>query len=52
MEFEHAYPELPAQRTEIAVDASLIDIDDLTRWTTRVFGVGKLGPENNQKKDQ
>ena len=44
VEFEHAYPGLPARRAEIAVDAGLIDIDDLTRWTTQVFGIGQLGP--------
>ena len=44
VEFEHAYPGLPARRAEIAVDAGLIEIDDLTRWTTQVFGIGQLGP--------
>lgn len=42
--FEHAYPGLTARRAEIAVDAGLIDIEDLAHWTTQVFGIGQLGP--------
>jgi hypothetical protein len=42
--FEHAYPGLAARRAEIAVDAGLIEIDDVARWTTQVFGIGQLGP--------
>ncbi|HEY2225771.1 hypothetical protein [Actinomycetospora sp.] len=41
--FERAYPGLAARRTEIAVDAGLIEIDDVNQWTTQIFGIGQLG---------
>ncbi|WP_132423133.1 S1/P1 Nuclease [Pseudonocardia endophytica] len=42
--FEHAYPGLAGRRAEVAVDAGLIEVDDVGRWTTQIFGVGELGP--------
>jgi hypothetical protein len=49
--FEQAYPGLPGSRMEVAIDAGLIELDDVREWTTQVFGVGQLsemrdlGPE-------
>ena len=40
--FEQAYPGLPGARVEATVDAGLIELDDVQRWTTQVFGVGRL----------
>jgi hypothetical protein len=46
MPFERASPALAARRAEVAVDAGLIEIDDISRWTTQVFGIGQLGPSS------
>lgn len=49
--FEQVYPGLPGGRMEVAIDAGLVAVDDVTDWTTQVFGVGALtemrdlGPE-------
>jgi hypothetical protein len=51
MPFEQVYPGLPGSRMEVAIDAGLIELNDLDDWTTQVFGVGQLsqmrdlGPE-------
>jgi hypothetical protein len=38
------YPALPGQDTFVNVDVGLIDLADLSRWTTQVRGIGTLGP--------
>jgi hypothetical protein len=40
--FERVYPGLPGSRMEVAIDAGLIELEDLGDWTTQVFGVGRL----------
>jgi hypothetical protein len=42
--FQDAYPGLLGRRAEVAVDAGLIEVEDVARWTTQVFGIGQLGP--------
>lgn len=38
------YPNFVAQDTFINLDIGLIDIDDISRWTTKVPGIGVMGP--------
>lgn len=40
--FGELYPGFPGERVEVAIDAGLVEIDDVTDWTTQVFGVGTL----------
>jgi hypothetical protein len=40
--FTDLYPGFPGERVEVAIDAGLIDVDDVNSWTTQVFGVGTL----------
>ncbi|HEX8084515.1 MAG TPA: hypothetical protein VF529_09515 [Solirubrobacteraceae bacterium] len=41
--FADAYPGFAGRRMELAIDAGLIEIEDVQEWTTQVFGVGRLG---------
>jgi hypothetical protein len=38
------YPNFPAQDTFVNLDIGLIELDDLSRWTTEVRGLGRMGP--------
>jgi hypothetical protein len=38
------YPNFAVQDTYVNLDIGLIDIDDISRWTTKVPGVGVVGP--------
>jgi len=40
--FTDLYPGFPGERVEVAIDAGLIEVDDVRSWTTQVFGVGTL----------
>ena len=42
--FEHVYPGWQGSKVYVDLDVGLIDIDDLQRWTTQVYGVGEIGP--------
>jgi hypothetical protein len=37
-----AYPGFAGERTELAIDAGLVAVDDQMQWTTQVFGLGVL----------
>jgi hypothetical protein len=37
------YPNFPSQDTFVNLDIGLIDIDDLSRWTTNVRNIGQVG---------
>jgi hypothetical protein len=41
--FSQVYPGWPGERVVVNLDAGLIKIDDLTRWTAQVYGLGELG---------
>jgi hypothetical protein len=41
--FSSVYPGWPGQNVYVDQDAGLIDIDDLARWTTQVYGIGEIG---------
>lgn len=43
VEFSKAYPDFPGRRSFSTVDAGLIRLDDLTRWTSNTYGLPALG---------
>jgi len=42
--FPEIYPGWPGTRVLLNLDVGLIRIDDVTRWTAQVYGIGQLGP--------
>lgn len=36
------FPEWPGVNTFINIDAGLVNIDDVTQWTSQVFGIGEI----------
>jgi hypothetical protein len=40
--FTDVYPGFAGARAEVAIDAGLIEIEDVNSWTTQIFGVGRL----------
>jgi hypothetical protein len=42
MPFGDVYPGLATTRAEVALDAALVELDDINTWTTQIFGVGQL----------
>ncbi len=36
------FPEWPGEHTFVNIDAGLIRLDDVTRWTSQVFGIGEV----------
>jgi hypothetical protein len=42
--FTKLYPSWPGANVYVDLDIGLIDIDDLDRWTTQVYGIGAIGP--------
>ncbi|HEY7246758.1 MAG TPA: hypothetical protein VH678_23030 [Xanthobacteraceae bacterium] len=42
--FQELYPEWPGSNTYVDLDVGLVDLDDLNRWTTQVYGIGEIGP--------
>ena len=42
--FSNLYPSWPGDKVFVDLDVGLIDVDDLNRWTTQVYGVGEIGP--------
>lgn len=40
--FERAYPGFPGPRSVLNVDAALVRLDDATRWTSQVYGIGQF----------
>ena len=43
MPFTALYPGWPGRNVYVDMDIGLIDIDDLNRWTTQVYGIGRIG---------
>lgn len=41
--FSNLYPDWPGSNLFVDLDVGLIDIDDVNRWTTQVYGIGRLG---------
>jgi hypothetical protein len=42
--FTELYTEWPGKNVYVDLDVGLIDLDDLERWTTQVYGIGEIGP--------
>jgi hypothetical protein len=42
--FTEIYRGWPGENVYIDLDVGLIDLDDLSRWTTQVYGIGQIGP--------
>jgi hypothetical protein len=42
--FSSIYPNFSVQDTFINLDIGLIEIDDISQWTTKVRGIGTVGP--------
>lgn len=42
--FSSLYPDYVVSETFVNLDIGLVDIDDLSRWTTKVRGIGVVGP--------
>lgn len=40
--FSTAYPDFPGRRSYLAIDAGLIKLDDLTLWTSNIYGLPPL----------
>ncbi|MHA6203924.1 Nal1-like putative serine protease [Dyella soli] len=45
--FADIYPGMPARDVYVDLDVGLVDVDDLHRWTTQVYGLGEVGPLAN-----
>ena len=41
--FSEVYENWPAKNVYIDLDAALIDISDVNRWTTQIYGIGPIG---------
>jgi hypothetical protein len=44
LQFRRLHPSWPGDNTFVDLDVGLIDVDDLNKWTTQVYGVGEIGP--------
>ncbi len=44
LKFSDVYPNLPAADTFVNLDIGLIDVDDISRWTTKVRELGTFAP--------
>ena len=42
--FEQVYPHWPGKRVLLNLDVGLVEIGDITDWTTMVYGIGAMGP--------
>jgi hypothetical protein len=42
--FSEVYPSLPGRRSYSAIDVGLVKIDDVTGWTSNVYGLPQVGP--------
>ena len=42
--FTDVYPGLGGANTVVNLDVGLVDVDDAGQWTSRIFGLGRLGP--------
>ncbi len=44
MAFEEVYPSWPGKEVFVNLDVGLIELDDQTRWSPSIYGVGMVGP--------
>jgi hypothetical protein len=45
--FQEVYAEWPGKNTYVNLDIGLIEVDDVNRWTTQVYGIGEIGDVAN-----
>jgi hypothetical protein len=43
VDFAAAYPGWKSLRTHVNLDAGLVRVDDISGWTSQVFGIGEIG---------
>ena len=41
--FQDVYAEWPGKDTYVNLDIGLIEVDDINRWTTQIYGIGQIG---------
>jgi hypothetical protein len=41
--FEQVYPDYPSRRTYLNADVGLVELDDLTKWSSNIFDLGPVG---------
>ena len=41
--FSEVYPDFPDRHMFVNLDVGLVRVDDLTRWTAQVYGIGQMG---------
>jgi hypothetical protein len=41
--FSKVFPAWPGAHTQMAFDAGLVRVDDVTNWTSQAFGIGEIG---------
>jgi hypothetical protein len=41
--FQDVYAEWPGKDTYVNLDIGLIEVDDVNRWTTQIYGIGEIG---------
>ena len=41
--FSEIYPQWPGNDVYVNLDVGLVRVDDLTRWTAQVYGIGEMG---------
>ncbi len=42
--FDEVYSDYAGHRTWINLDVGLVELDDLTAWTSQIYGLGPIGP--------
>jgi hypothetical protein len=42
--FSEVYQGWPGERVQLNLDAGLLRVDDVNRWTAQVYGIGEIGP--------
>jgi hypothetical protein len=43
MPFEKVYPAWPGKDIFVHMDIGLVEVDDATRWTSQIYGIGRTG---------
>ena len=41
--FSEVYPDFPERHMYVNLDVGLVRVDDLTRWTAQIYGIGQMG---------
>src|SRR5215831_2880673 len=41
--FSEVYPDFPERHMYVNLDVGLVRVDDLTKWTAQIYGIGEMG---------